>query len=78
MFVPTTETMSHYILHQCLTLTGELQRYLCEFACGIVSSQVWDASRRLFLACVVKDGRPGFPLVEIGPPLRHMILVIQG
>jgi hypothetical protein len=31
----------------------------------------------LFLACVMKDGGPGFPLVEVGPALRHVILVIQ-
>ena len=30
----------------------------------------------LFLARVVKDGRSGFALVEIGPALRHVIFVI--
>jgi hypothetical protein len=31
----------------------------------------------LFLACVVKDSRSRFALVEIGPPLRHVIFVIE-
>ena len=69
----STEKQLAVLLDSNIFVSSRLIAFAVKSRCKTMSRQ----GDELFLACVVKDSRSRFALVEIGPPLRHVIFVIQ-